>query len=109
MYVLYSGLTSTARTELGVFHFVWINEHVALVVFCVLRLNRISTKVNISRKTVFISMLISYWKLKRQSRNGVPLIRRLQASRQGQRVSMYKVREGLHWESPLMILCDDVM
>ena len=62
------------------------------ILWLVYRLNRISAKANISRKTVFISMLVSYWKLKRQSRNGVPLIRRLQASRQGQRVNMYKVR-----------------
>ena len=56
------------------------------------RLNRISAKVNLARKTQFIPMLVSYWKLKRQSRNGVPLIRRLQASSHGQRVNMYKVR-----------------
>lgn len=67
---------------------------------CTSRLNRISAKANISRKTLFISTLVSYWKLKRQSRNGVPLIRRLQASRQGQRVNMYKVRVGLLREAP---------
>ena len=76
---------------------------------CSSRLNRISARVNVTRKTLFISMLVSYWKLKRQSRNGVPLIRRLQASRQGQRVNMYKVRKRGWVGKPPHELCDDVI
>ena len=44
------------------------------------RLNKIVAQVAIQKKMVFIQQLQSYWMLKRQSRNGVPLLRRLQSS-----------------------------
>lgn len=46
------------------------------------RLNDITGLVNMQKKTQFIQRLIAYWTLKRQYRNGVPLLRRLQS--QGQ-------------------------
>ncbi|XP_057296314.1 bromodomain-containing protein 1-like isoform X1 [Hydractinia symbiolongicarpus] len=42
------------------------------------RLSKIVAKVAIAKKSQFIHQLQSYWMLKRQSRNGVPLLRRLQ-------------------------------
>ena len=44
------------------------------------RLDRIIGRVSLHKKSQFIPKLVNYWKLKRQSRNGVPLLRRLQAS-----------------------------
>lgn len=49
------------------------------------RLNKISKDVNIPKKNQFMQRLHNYWLLKRQSRNGVPLIRRLHSHLQGQR------------------------
>lgn len=52
------------------------------------RLQEISALVNIQKKPQFIQRLIPYWTLKRQYRNGVPLLRRLQSqgqSHQGNR------------------------
>ena len=44
------------------------------------RLDRIIGRVSLHKKSQFIPKLVNYWKLKRQSRNGVPLLRRLQAT-----------------------------
>uniref|UniRef100_A0A672N5K6 Bromodomain and PHD finger containing 3 n=1 Tax=Sinocyclocheilus grahami TaxID=75366 RepID=A0A672N5K6_SINGR len=49
------------------------------------RLNKISKDVIIQKKNQFMQRLHNYWLLKRQSRNGVPLIRRLHSHLQGQR------------------------
>ncbi|XP_053775775.1 bromodomain-containing protein 1 isoform X3 [Desmodus rotundus] len=49
------------------------------------RLNRIANQVSIQRKKQFVERAHSYWLLKRLSRNGVPLLRRLQSSLQSQR------------------------
>ena len=43
---------------------------------------QIMAKVNLAKKAQFMERLIGYWTLKRQSRNGVPLLRRLQMSNQ---------------------------
>uniref|UniRef100_A0A4W4DMX9 Bromodomain and PHD finger containing, 3a n=1 Tax=Electrophorus electricus TaxID=8005 RepID=A0A4W4DMX9_ELEEL len=43
------------------------------------RLNKICTGVSVQRKNQFMQRLHNYWLLKRHSRNGVPLIRRLHA------------------------------
>ncbi|CAG5957537.1 unnamed protein product, partial [Menidia menidia] len=45
-------------------------------------LDTILNQVAVQRKRVFVEGLLSYWVLKRQSRNNVPLIRRLQANPQ---------------------------
>lgn len=49
------------------------------------RLNKISKDVIIQKKSQFMQRLHNYWLLKRQSRNGVPLIRRLHSHLQGQK------------------------
>ncbi|KAM6303510.1 bromodomain-containing protein 1 isoform 2-T2 [Podargus strigoides] len=49
------------------------------------RLNKIMNQVAIQRKKQFVERVHSYWVLKRLSRNGVPLLRRLQSSLQSQR------------------------
>lgn len=46
------------------------------------RVQQITSLVHFQKKTQFIHRLIAYWTLKRQHRNGVPLLRRLQS--QGQ-------------------------
>lgn len=56
------------------------------------RLSKIVGRVAIARKAQFIQSLQSYWMLKRQSRNGVPLLRRLQASHQSQKAGADEVR-----------------
>ncbi|KAG8577355.1 hypothetical protein GDO81_010150 [Engystomops pustulosus] len=49
------------------------------------RINKIINQVSIQRKKQFVERLQSYWLLKRLSRNGIPLLRRLQSSLQSQR------------------------
>ncbi|XP_041752690.2 bromodomain-containing protein 1-like isoform X2 [Coregonus clupeaformis] len=46
------------------------------------RLNTILNRVSIQKKKAFVELALNYWTLKRQARNGVPLIRRLQSSQQ---------------------------
>lgn len=50
-----------------------------------LRLNKICSGLSFQRKNQFMQRLHNYWLLKRQSRNGVPLIRRLHSHLQSQR------------------------
>ncbi|XP_026223619.1 bromodomain and PHD finger-containing protein 3 isoform X2 [Anabas testudineus] len=49
------------------------------------RLNTICKGILLQRKNQFMQRLHSYWLLKRQSRNGVPLVRRLHSNIQPQR------------------------
>nr|XP_034978387.1 bromodomain and PHD finger-containing protein 3 isoform X3 [Zootoca vivipara] len=49
------------------------------------RLNKICSGLGFQRKNQFMQRLHNYWLLKRQSRNGVPLIRRLHSHLQSQR------------------------
>lgn len=49
------------------------------------RLSKITSNLTVPRKGQFMQRLHSYWTLKRQSRNGVPLLRRLQTHLQSQR------------------------
>ena len=51
------------------------------------RLDRIIGRVSLHKKSQFIPKLVGFWKLKRQSRNGVPLLRRMQANNHGQRTA----------------------
>lgn len=48
-----------------------------------------------ARKAQFVQSLQSYWMLKRQSRNGVPLLRRLQATHLSQKGGGDEVRKNL--------------
>nr|CAB3226261.1 peregrin-like [Phallusia mammillata] len=43
------------------------------------KISSIGRHVMIQKKSAFLQRLLSYWTLKRQSRNGVPLLRRLQS------------------------------
>ncbi|KAA0724352.1 Bromodomain-containing protein 1 BR140-like protein [Triplophysa tibetana] len=47
--------------------------------------NTILNQVSVQKKKIFVERVLSYWMLKRQSRNGVPLIRRLQTTTQTQK------------------------
>ncbi|XP_060788356.1 bromodomain and PHD finger-containing protein 3 isoform X1 [Neoarius graeffei] len=49
------------------------------------RLNKVFKGIIIQKKNYFMQRLHNYWLLKRQSRNGVPLIRRLHSHLQAQR------------------------
>uniref|UniRef100_A0A3B4AHP8 Uncharacterized protein n=1 Tax=Periophthalmus magnuspinnatus TaxID=409849 RepID=A0A3B4AHP8_9GOBI len=49
------------------------------------RLNGLCKGVIFQRKSQFMQSLHSYWLLKRQSRNGVPLVRRVHSSQQSQK------------------------
>nr|XP_040028957.1 bromodomain-containing protein 1-like isoform X4 [Gasterosteus aculeatus aculeatus] len=48
--------------------------------FPVHRLQTILNQVSVQKKRAFVELVLNYWTLKRQSRNGLPLIRRLQTS-----------------------------
>ncbi|XP_006876462.1 PREDICTED: bromodomain-containing protein 1 isoform X2 [Chrysochloris asiatica] len=54
------------------------------------RLNKIANQVVLQRKKQFVERAHSYWLLKRLSRNGAPLLRRLQSSLQSQRSSQQR-------------------
>ncbi|XP_039647067.1 bromodomain-containing protein 1 isoform X2 [Perca fluviatilis] len=49
------------------------------------RLQTILNQVSVQKKKAFVELVLNYWTLKRQSRNGLPLIRRLQTSMQSQK------------------------
>ncbi|XP_063797061.1 peregrin isoform X2 [Pseudophryne corroboree] len=61
------------------------------------RLSKITNCLTIQRKSQFMQRLHSYWTLKRQSRNGVPLLRRLQTHLQSQR----NCEQDMKWRIPL--------
>ncbi|KAG5830538.1 hypothetical protein ANANG_G00311730 [Anguilla anguilla] len=56
------------------------------------RLNTILGQVSVQKKKVFVERVLSYWILKRQSRNGAPLIRRLQSSVPSQKTAQPMVK-----------------
>ncbi|XP_069376320.1 bromodomain-containing protein 1 isoform X2 [Paralichthys olivaceus] len=49
------------------------------------RLQTILNQVSVQKKRAFVELVLNYWTLKRQSRNGLPLLRRLQTSLQSQK------------------------
>ncbi|NXM70666.1 BRPF3 protein, partial [Serilophus lunatus] len=57
------------------------------------RLNKICSGLSLQRKNQFMQRLHSYWLLKRQARNGVPLIRRLHSHLQAQRSTEQKEQD----------------
>ncbi|KAM6453620.1 bromodomain and PHD finger-containing protein 3 isoform 6-T7 [Liasis olivaceus] len=57
------------------------------------RLNKICSGLTFQRKNQFMQRLHNYWLLKRQSRNGVPLIRRLHSHLQSQRNAELKEQD----------------
>ncbi|XP_067283009.1 bromodomain-containing protein 1 isoform X2 [Pseudorasbora parva] len=57
------------------------------------RLNTILNQVSLQKKVAFGELVLNYWTLKRQSRNGVPLNRRLQTSLHSQRNTQPKQSE----------------
>lgn len=70
----------------------------------VFRLEAISANLTASLKNNFLKKLLSYWKLKRQHYNGVPLLRRLQSSQmsrkplaleEGEKVDEHSLTEQL--------------
>ncbi|KAF2988045.1 hypothetical protein EK904_005420, partial [Melospiza melodia maxima] len=60
-------------------------------------LSKITNRLTIQRKSQFMQRLHSYWTLKRQSRNGVPLLRRLQTHLQSQRNCDQRDTEDKNW------------
>nr|XP_054602137.1 bromodomain and PHD finger-containing protein 3 [Nothobranchius furzeri] len=63
------------------------SPHAAVPQIPTSRLNIISKGILLQRKNQFMQRLHSYWLLKRQSRNGVPLVRRLNSNFQTQRTT----------------------
>ncbi|XP_074554176.1 bromodomain-containing protein 1 isoform X2 [Halichoeres trimaculatus] len=57
------------------------------------RLQTILNQVSVQKKKAFVELVLNYWSLKRQSRNGVPLIRRLQTSLQSQKNAQARQNE----------------
>ncbi|KAF7694049.1 bromodomain-containing protein 1 isoform X2 [Silurus meridionalis] len=57
------------------------------------RLDSILSQVSLQRKKAFVELVLNYWTLKRQSRNGLPLIRRLHSCLQSQKTSQPKHSE----------------
>ncbi|XP_054837353.1 bromodomain and PHD finger-containing protein 3 isoform X4 [Eublepharis macularius] len=57
------------------------------------RLNKICSGLSFQRKNQFMQRLHNYWLLKRQSRNGVPLIRRLHSHLQSQKNAEQKEQD----------------
>ncbi|XP_069499348.1 peregrin isoform X2 [Ambystoma mexicanum] len=69
------------------------------------RLSKITNRLAIQRKSQFMQRLHSYWTLKRQSRNGVPLLRRLQTHLQSQR----NCEQEMKWLIPGAVDDDDLL
>ena len=78
-----------------VFHVLCFHKALMLIIcvcVCGARISKISSQVVVAKKSQFVGRLQSYWALKRQSRNGVPLLRRLQSSHMNR--SKDQVRTG---------------
>ncbi|XP_053271346.1 bromodomain-containing protein 1 isoform X2 [Pleuronectes platessa] len=57
------------------------------------RLQTILNQVSVQKKKAFVELVLNYWTLKRQSRNGLPLLRRLQTSLQSKKNAQPKQNE----------------
>ncbi|CAB1412406.1 unnamed protein product, partial [Pleuronectes platessa] len=57
------------------------------------RLQTILNQVSVQKKKAFVELVLNYWTLKRQSRNGLPLLRRLQTSLLSQKNAQPKQNE----------------
>lgn len=66
------------------------------------RIQEISSLVTMQKKSQFLERLIAYWTLKRQHRNGVPLLRRLQS--QGNHHAPLTSRNGIEGFKHLHLL-----
>ncbi|XP_039516163.1 bromodomain-containing protein 1-like isoform X2 [Pimephales promelas] len=66
---------------------------VSIPIFSSERLNTILNQVSLHKVAAFGELVLKYWTLKRQSRNGVPLNRRLQTSLHSQRNTQPKQSE----------------
>lgn len=58
-----------------------------MLIYSCNRLDSILSQVSLQRKKAFVELVLNYWTLKRQSRNGLPLIRRLHSSLQSQKTA----------------------
>ena len=58
------------------------------------RLTEIAQLINIPKRNQFVQRLLGYWTLKRESRNGVPLLRRLQVSHANSRHKALMKNDG---------------
>ncbi|XP_041636670.1 bromodomain-containing protein 1 isoform X2 [Cheilinus undulatus] len=67
--------------------------HATVPSFPAHRLQTILNQVSVQKKKAFVELVLNYWTLKRQSRNGLPLIRRLQTSLQTQKNPQAKQNE----------------
>uniref|UniRef100_A0A8C6T375 Bromodomain and PHD finger containing, 3b n=1 Tax=Neogobius melanostomus TaxID=47308 RepID=A0A8C6T375_9GOBI len=61
--------------------------HICVSLYFLFRLNSLCKGVISQKKSQFMQRLHSYWLLKRQSRNGVPLVRRVHSSFQSQKTT----------------------
>jgi len=65
------------------------------------RLLEITQDLSIDDRQEFVTRLKSYWTLKRRSRNGVPLLRRLQTSH----MSRHKDQVNKYYSNNFSFLC----
>lgn len=62
-------------------------------------IQEIGSLVTLAKKSQFIQRLIAYWTLKRQFRNGVPLLRRLQSTHLARREDGKLITELVSYKS----------
>lgn len=65
------------------------------------RVQAIAKKIQVGKKEALLRKLMAYWTLKRQSGNGVPLVRRLQSNQTA------KPHDKVWRDSPCSVPCMD--